>query len=102
MAVSKQIRIRRRMPGVPKDIAALARKAQHACVQADPLAWRIVAELARRGWVIRPGGGSTRKGRYFAVLEANPSDAAETARLFPGRQMSPHEIEVIINSDGGA
>lgn len=102
MGISTQIRIRRRMPGVPREIAALARKAREAGAKADPLSWRIVAELACRGWVIRAETAWARKSAYFALLEANPSAAAETARLFRGRPMSPHEIRAIINADGGA
>jgi hypothetical protein len=37
-----QCRIRRRMPGIPKDIAALARYAREAGAKADPLTWRVV------------------------------------------------------------
>ena len=100
--ISTQVRIRRRMPGVPRDIAALARKAREVGAKADPLAWQIVAELARRGWVIRAESTQTPKSAYFALLEANPTAAAEIARLLRGKPISPHEIRIIVNSDAGA
>jgi hypothetical protein len=96
-----QIRIRHRMPGVPRDIAALARKAREAGAKADPLAWQIVAELARRGWVIRAQSARTPKSAYFALLEGDPTAAAEIARLFRGKSMSPHETRAILNADTG-
>jgi hypothetical protein len=100
--ISTQIRMRRRMPRVPREIAALARKAREAGAKADPLAWWIVAELARRGWVIRAESAQTPKSTYFALLEGDPSAATEIARLFRGKSMSPHEIWAIVNSDAAA
>lgn len=91
---SKLHPIRRRMPGVPKDIAALARRAKQAAAQGDSLAWRIYAELAHRGWVIRP----RRKGRGdFAFVYQDTVEALEISWLFRSR-LNQHEVTAILNA----
>ncbi|HWI28697.1 MAG TPA: hypothetical protein VN668_17105 [Stellaceae bacterium] len=87
--------IRRRMPGIPGDIAALARRAKRAAKRGDSLAWRIYAEVAHRGWVIRPRRGG---GENFSFLCEDIAQAHEISWLFRMR-LNPIEVAAILEED---